>query len=149
MQHPAWRELSGNTIKLVCVMLAMYRPNKPNSFGAGANRVAAMIGVSEKTAKRAVDEAIATGHFREERKGRNIGRVQSRERIISLTRHDTETHAGDVEWPIKVWEKAKRTQKNVPDEHGKSAGFEKGDSKRISNNGGADVIPLKKADTRM
>ncbi len=62
-----------------------------------------MIGVSESVATKAVQELIDTGQLSQERKGRNLGRVATRERIVSLTRYDTEASAGDPEWPITVW----------------------------------------------
>ena len=64
-----------------------------------------MIGVSDATAAKAVNELINGGHLRVERRGRNIGRVATRERIVSLTRHDTETAKGDPDLPIKLWRK--------------------------------------------
>ena len=148
MKHPAWKSLSGNAFKLLCATLAAYRPGQ-NSFPMGGNTVAAMIGVSERTGKKLADELIATGHFREERRGKNIGQLNTRERVISLTRHDTETNAGDPDLPINVWKQKMQTQKNLPNGPSKKSGSDKSAAKRISNGGGADVIPLKKADTRM
>ena len=105
LQFESWKGLSGNAFKLLVYLLAMYRPNKANAFPAGAKRVGEMIGVSPATAKRCVDELIAVGHVREERRGRNSGMVATRERVVSLTRHATETAAGDPDLPIKVWHK--------------------------------------------
>lgn len=105
LQHAAWRALSGNAIKLLACLLAEYRPERPNSFPVGERRVALMIGVSDATAAKAVNELINGGHLRVERRGRNIGRVATRERIVSLTRHDTETAKGDPDLPIKLWRK--------------------------------------------
>jgi len=103
VSHPAWASLSGNAFKLIAFLFAKYRPEKPNSFPVGARRVAGMIGISESVAAKAVQELIDTGHLRQERKGLNLGRVATRERIVSLTRYDTETSAGDPDLPIAVW----------------------------------------------
>ena len=148
MKHPAWKNLSGNAFKLLCATLAAYRPGQ-NNFPMGGNTVAAMIGVSEKTGKKIADELIATGHFREERRGKNVGQLNTRERVISLTRHDTETNTGDPDLPVKIWRQKMQTQKYLPNEPGKKSGSEKRRKGLNGNNGGADVIPLKKADTRM
>ena len=148
MKHPAWKSLSGNAFKLLCATLAAYRPGQ-NSFPMGGKTIALMISVSEKTGKKLADELIETGHFREERRGKNVGHLNTRERVVSLTRHDTETSVGDPDLPIKVWQEKLRMQKEAPRGPGKKSGSEKSAAKRISNNGGADVIPLKKADTRM
>lgn len=67
-----------------------------------------MIGASEATAKRAVDELIKTGHARIERKGKNRGPNATRERAVSLTRWNTETAAGNPSRPIEIWEKRNR-----------------------------------------
>jgi hypothetical protein len=67
-----------------------------------------MISVSESAAAKAVQELIETGHLRQERKGRNYGRVASREKVVSLTRYDTESSAGNPELPIEVWKKKDR-----------------------------------------
>ena len=72
-------------------------------FEAGGARLGQAVGVSEKTARAAVDELIEKGHLTEERKGRTIGQRNSRERMVSLTRYDTETRKGAPDWPIEVW----------------------------------------------
>lgn len=113
MSHPAWISLSGNAFKLIALLFAKYRPEKPNSFPVGSRRVAGMIGVSESVAAKAVNELIDTGHLRQERKGRNLGRVATREKIVSLTRYDTETSAGDPDFPIAVW---RRRHSNAPEQ---------------------------------
>lgn len=64
-----------------------------------------MVCISEATATKAVNELIEVGQLRLERRGANIGRVATRERIVSLTRCDTETRAGDPESPVKQWQK--------------------------------------------
>lgn len=101
--HPAWIGLSGNAYKLIARLLADYRDTQANSFPVGGRTVAVMIGVSEKTAKKVVDELIEKGHLREQRAGRNRGFVKTRERVVSLTRYDTETSVGDPKLPIKIW----------------------------------------------
>ncbi len=103
LPHPAWKHLSGNAFKLLAYLLAMYRPSEPNAIAAGGKRIGELINVSPSTATRCVDELIASGHLREERRGRNSGRVQTRERVVSLTRHDTETAKGDPDLPTKRW----------------------------------------------
>jgi DNA-binding MarR family transcriptional regulator len=105
LNHAAWSTLGCGAFKLLVYLLADYRPERPNSFPVGERRVALMIGVSEATAAKAVNELIEKGHLRLERRGRNYGRVATRERIVSLTRHDTETVRGDPELPIKLWRK--------------------------------------------
>ncbi len=64
-----------------------------------------MIGVSPAAATKAVTELINAGHLRVERRGRNHGCTATRERVVSLTRHDTETAKGDPDLPIKLWQK--------------------------------------------
>lgn len=105
LNHAAWRYLSGAEFKLISYLLAQYRELKPNSFPVGARRVAAMLKVSEATAKKAVDALIEKGHLREERRGKSVGRVATRERVVCLTRYDTETVKGDPNLPIKLWKK--------------------------------------------
>ena len=112
VSHPAWASLSGNAFKLIALLLAKYRHEKPNSFPVGSRRVAGMINISESVAAKAVQELIDTGHFRQERKGQNLGRVATRERIVSLTRYDTETSAGDPDLPIKVWRERHSNARN-------------------------------------
>lgn len=120
LNHPAWKALSGNAFKLLVSLLASYRPNKPNSFPVGRKSVSERINVSEKTASKLVDELIDAGHLREERKGRNSGCVKTRERVVSLTRYDTEMHVGDLSLPIEVWKK-KRTGKELPNKPGRKS----------------------------
>ena len=145
ISHPAWKDLSGNALKLIVRLLANYRPAKPNSFPVGGRRVADLIGVSEKTGNKVVDELIAKGHLREERKGTNTGALRTRERVVSLTRHDTELHAGDPEWPIKVWKAGKK----LVDGRGKNSGSENSNTKRKPNDNGATIVPLKTTNTHM
>lgn len=108
LQHESWRSLSPCAFKLITYLLAAYRPDKPNSFPVGARRVALMIGVSEAAARKAVQELIEKGHVKQERKGSNYGRVATRERIVSLTRYDTEASVGDPELPTSTWRKKLR-----------------------------------------
>lgn len=123
LQHPAWRSLSGNAFKLNVMLLAQFRPNMSNSFPVGAATVSLMLNISEKTAKKVVDELIEKGHLWEQREGRNRGLVKTRERVASLTRYDTESQAKDPELPIIIWQKQKAAEK-LPDEHSKKSGFE-------------------------
>jgi|GEM_PF-2813814 len=106
------------------------------------------ICVSQKTAKRIVDELIEAGHLIEERKGRNRGMVKTRERVVSLTRYDTETGKGDPNMPIKVW-RTSQTQEKCLTAHRKNAGFGKGKSLKSSKHGGGNIIPLNKPGTRI
>ena len=108
LNHPAWKALSPPAFKLLVFLLAQYRPEKPNSFPVGARRVSLMISVSEASASKAVQELVEAGHFKLERHGRNYGRVASRERVISLTRYDTELTVGDPDLPIRVWREKDR-----------------------------------------
>ena len=105
LNHAAWRSLSPCAFKLLAYLTSEYRPEKPNSFPVGARRVSLMIHVSEPAATKAVDELIKAGHLRLERPGTNIGRVASRERVVSLTRFDTETARGEPDLPKKLWKK--------------------------------------------
>jgi hypothetical protein len=148
MKHPAWRGLSGNALKLLVALLASYRPNKPNSFPVGAATVARLTSVSDKTAKRLVDELITTGHLREERKGRNRGVVKTRERVVSLTRHDTDTQKGDPALPIKRWQDS-RTPQKFPNEPRKKSGSQNSANLRKPNIDGHNVVPLKTPSTRI
>lgn len=143
--HPAWIGLSGNAFKLLVRLLADYRPAKPNSFLVGGRRVGEMIGVSEKTGQKIVDELIECGHLREERRGSNTGILRTRERVVSLTRHDTELHAGDPDLPIKVWKAGKK----LLDGRGKNSGSENSNTKRDPNGNGATIIELKTPNTHM
>lgn len=106
LNHPAWRSLSPAAFKLVSYLTADYRPEKPNSFPVGARRVSLMIQVSQPTATKAVDELIRAGHLRLERPGTSIGRVSTRERVVSLTRYDSETAKGEPDLPKKLWKEA-------------------------------------------
>ncbi|MAP94619.1 MAG: hypothetical protein CMK07_06670 [Ponticaulis sp.] len=106
-EHPAWRGLSPVAYKLIGYLLAKYRPNKPNSFLAGGRRMGLAINVSEKTAASAIKELIDKGHIFEERVGRNTGTRASRERVVSLSRWDSDTRKGDPERPKKVWRENK------------------------------------------
>lgn len=146
--HAAWRGLSGNAFKLIVILSASYRPNKPNSFGVGAANVARLTGVSDKTAKKLVDELIAAGHLREERAGRNRGMVKTRERVVSLTRYDTETDVGDPKRPIKVWRQS-RTLEKLPNEPRKKSRSGKTENLIKPNIGGQNIVPLKTRSTRI
>lgn len=148
LNHPAWIGLSGNAMKLLARYLAMWRPNKPNSFPAGGKTVSTWIGVTEKTGTRLVIELVEKGHLRIERNGRNRGQVKTRERVVSLTRYDTETSVGDPSWPIKVW-REKMKQEKLPNEHGKKSGSGKAENLRKPNIGGENVVPLKTGNTRI
>lgn len=112
LKHPAWRSLSGNALKLLTHLLAEYRPERPNSFPTGERSVGRMIGVSRSAAVRAVNELIEKGHLRQERGGKSTGSVATRERVVSLTRWETETVKGDPDLPIKLW---KRNAANAPE----------------------------------
>lgn len=72
--------------------------------------MAAICGCAPATARKAIDELIAGGFLREERKGRNRGKAASRERVVALTRYDTETAPGDPNLPIKLWREKKATK---------------------------------------
>ena len=63
-----------------------------------------MIHVSEPAAGKAVDELIKAGHLRLERRGTSIGRVATRERVVSLTRYDSEMAKGEPDLPKKLWQ---------------------------------------------
>lgn len=136
LNHAAWRSLSGNALKLLLYLMASYRPNKPNSFPVGRKTLADKINVSEKTAAKLVDELVEKGHLREERKGRNRGFTKTRERVASLTRYDTEMHAGNPELPIEVWN-AKRAGEKVPVKPGKNSGSVQRTSDGTGNDGRA------------
>lgn len=147
VQHPAWKHLSGNAFKLICTLLAAYRPNKGNSFPVGGRTVAKLINVSEKTGAKLVDELIEKGHLREERKGRNRGMVKTRERVVSLTRFDTETHAGEPGLPVTKWRENMRQE--LPTERGRKSGFEESDADRIPDDQRENVVPLIRDATRI
>lgn len=148
LQHPAWKGLSANAFRLITMLMASYRPNNPNSFPVGGATIERLIGVSAKTAKRIVDELIEAGHLQEERKGCNRGNVKTRERVVSLTRYDTETCAGNPNKPIEVWCKS-QTPEKVPTAYGKKAGFEKSASLKKPKHDGENIIPLKTPATRI
>lgn len=67
--------------------------------------MAELCGCASATAKKSVNELIDGGFLKEERKGRSRGNAASRERIVSLTRYDTEVIAGDPNLPIKIWKR--------------------------------------------
>ena len=148
LSHPAWIELSGNAFKLITRLMAMWRPDKPNSFPAGGKTIAKLIGVDPKTVTRLVNELADAGHLRIERNGRNRGQVKTRERVVSLTRYDTETTVGDPSYPIKVWEK-KMKQEKLPNERGKKSGSEKNENLIKPHIGGDNVMTLKTRGTRI
>ncbi len=148
LSHPAWIGLSGNAHKLISRFLAMYRPEKPNSFAAGGATISQLIGVDAKTAKKLIDELVVKGHLRIERKGRNRGSVRTRERVVSLTRFDTETHAGDAILPIKVW-REKMNRENLPDKHGKKSPSENSRTLANLSNCCGNVVPLKNGSTHI
>lgn len=108
VSHPSWKSLSGNAVKLLVTLLAKYRPNAPNAFPAGGKSIGELIEVSSKTATGIVDELIEAGHLNEERRGRNSGVVKTRERVVSLSRYDTDTRAGDPDLPEKRWRERHR-----------------------------------------
>ena len=114
MEHPSWRGLSPVAFKLIACLLAKYRPNEANCFPAGGRRLGAMVNVDEKTARAAVQELIEKGFLTEERKGRFKGERHSRERVVSLTRWDTDTRKGDPERPKKVWRDTHSNSSNIP-----------------------------------
>jgi len=72
--------------------------------------MAEMCKCAPRTAKLAIDELVAGGFLREERKGRSRGQAASRERIVSLTRYDTDTVRGDPDLPIKLWRKRQKSR---------------------------------------
>ena len=108
MTHPAWEALSPVDFKIIAYLLAEYRLEKPNSFPAGGKRIGLAIGVSEATANKGVIELIEKGHCTVERAGRNRGQKGTRERVVSLTRWDSDTRKGDPDLPIKVWRKMQK-----------------------------------------
>lgn len=114
LKHPAWLGLSPPAFKIISILLASYRPDRANVFPVGERRMSEMCGCAPATAKKSVDELIAGGFLREERKGRSRGNAASRERIVSLTRYDTDTIAGCPNLPIKIWRESakKRRQKS-------------------------------------
>lgn len=73
--------------------------------------MAELCGCSAARAKQAINELIAGGFLKEERKGRNRGNARSRERIVSLTRYDTEAMAGDPNLPIKLWRESNKCER--------------------------------------
>lgn len=113
VRHPSFQQLSGKAFQLIVTLWASYRPNKPNAFPVGGMSVAKLVDVSPKTASKLVDELIKAGHLREERKGRNRGQVKTRERVVSLTRFDTDTSLGDPELPLEVWRKGFKPERNA------------------------------------
>lgn len=115
LNQPPWKNLSPHAFKILSMLMAEYRPDKPNLFPVGARRIAEMCGCSSHTAKKSIDELIECVFLHVQQKGRNRGNAHSRERIVSLTRYDTETSKGDPELPIKVW------RRKTKSEHLKSA----------------------------
>jgi len=109
MQQPAWRTLSPPAFKIIAILMASYRPDNPNAFPVGQRRMADMCGCASATAKKAIDELVAGGFLREERRGRSQGSAASRERVASLTRYDTDAIAGDPDLPIKTWKRGKES----------------------------------------
>lgn len=91
------------------MLLASYRPDKPNAYPVGERRMARRCGCAPATARKAVDELMARGFLRQERKGGNRGNAASRERVASLTRYDTEAVAGDPNLPIKTWKRCMKS----------------------------------------
>jgi hypothetical protein len=148
MAHPAWIGLSANAFKLITRLMAMWRPNKPNSFPAGGKTISELIGVDQKTVTRLVNELVEKGHLRIERNGRNRGQVKTRERVVSLTRYDTETSVGDPSYPIQVW-REKMEQEKLPNEHGEKSGFGKDENLIKPHIDGENVVSLKTGSTRI
>jgi hypothetical protein len=105
LKHPAWLKLSPPAFKIICILLASYRPDRSNVFPVGERRMAEMCGCANATAKKSINELIEGGFLKEERKGRNRGNAASRERIVSLTRYDTDATAGDPNLPIRIWKR--------------------------------------------
>jgi hypothetical protein len=91
--------------KLITFLLAGYRLEAPNSFAAGGKRLGLAIDVSEGTANKALDELIEKGHCIVERPGRNRGHKGTRERVVSLTRWDSDARKGDPDLPNKIWQR--------------------------------------------
>jgi hypothetical protein len=111
LKHPVWINLSSPASKIITTLKASFRPDKPNAFPVGERRIAQMTGCAPRTAKRAIDELIATGFLRVEQAGRNKGDAVGRERVVSLTCKDTETAAGDPELPFKLWRQKMKSKR--------------------------------------
>ena len=148
LNHAAWIGLSGNAFKLIVRLIAMWRPDKPNSFPAGGRTISTLIGVDEKTATRLVKELAEAGHLRIERNGSNRGQVKTRERVVSLTRYDTETSVGDPSLPIKVWRENMKREK-MTNEHGKKAGSERDETPMDPHSGRGNIVPLRTGSTHI
>ncbi|MFC7291717.1 helix-turn-helix domain-containing protein [Hirschia litorea] len=111
-KHAAWIGLSPVAFKIISFLLASYRPANDNSFPVGERRVSEACGVGRASVKNAIDELIEKGHLKLERKGRSFGDSRTRERVVSLTRFDTVTCAGDPDLPLKVWRKMHASDKS-------------------------------------
>ena len=141
LAHAAWISLSGNAFMLLTYLLAKYRPEMPNSFPVGQRTVSLLIGVSPKTGSKLVDELIEKGHLREERKGRGRGCTKTRERVVSLTRYDTDLFEGNPDLPIEVW-KRRQTAQTLPRACSKNSGLNEKTPSSNSNNGSVMRSPL-------
>lgn len=69
---PAWRSLSGNAAKLLCAMLASFRPLDGNNgrLAWSDKRAGDAIGMSETSGRRALEELEAKGWIAIQRMGK-------------------------------------------------------------------------------
>lgn len=142
VRHAAWRALSHPARVLLIETLAAYRTDKPNAFPMGTRRVADQLGVAEKTARKCVLELIEGGWLSVERAGRNTGPRATRERVVSLTRYDTDTTAGDPDLPLKTWRKGTAN----PVKCAGSSPNQLPGSKHVANDRGSGSKPHKRSD---
>lgn len=72
LKLPAWRALSGNAVKLLCTMLAEFRPSENNNgrLAWSDKRAGDAIGMSETSGRRALEELEVKGWIAIQRLGR-------------------------------------------------------------------------------
>ncbi len=72
LKLPAWRTLSGNAVKLLCAMLAEFRPLDGDNgrLEWSDKRAGDAIGMSESTGRRALEELESKGWIAIQRMGK-------------------------------------------------------------------------------
>lgn len=72
LKLPAWRKLSGNATKLLCAMLAEFRPHDGNNgrLAWSDRRAGDAINMSEASGRRALEELEAKGWIAFQRMGK-------------------------------------------------------------------------------
>lgn len=102
---PAWRTLSGNARALFVEILMDYHPDRPNAFALSNGTIAELMGCTEKTAAKLINELVLRGWLFIERRGAVTGMRATRARVVSIAKYETESR--DACEPFRHWRPAK------------------------------------------